>query len=200
MKKEIRKKELIKIAYDLFITKGYENTSVDEIIAKAGIAKGTYYYHFESKEQMLEEVINMMIDEGLKRAKKVVNSTLSLEEKLIFTILALQVTPEEQSVQDAIHTKENIILHKKINDKIIDTAVPLLSSIVREAKKEGLFICDDNIEERVRMTLILSNEMFDHSEINETKIFVFIDTLEKIYGAKAGSLSFIQKLIKGELK
>lgn len=200
MKKEIRKKELIKIAYNLFITKGYENTSVDEIIAKAGIAKGTYYYHFESKEQMLEEVINMMIDEGVERAKQVVNSNLKVEEKLVYTILALRVTPEEQSVQDTLHTKENIILHKKINDKIIDVAVPLLSSIVREAKKEGLFARDDNIEERVKMTLILSNEMFNHNEINDATILVFIDTLENIYGAKAGSLSFIQKLIKGELE
>lgn len=200
MKKERRKKELIKIAYNLFITKGYENTSVDEIIAKAGIAKGTYYYYFESKEQMLEEVINMMIDEGVERAKKVVNSDLELEEKLVYTILALRVTPEEQSVQDTIHTKENIILHKKINDKIIDVAVPLLSSIVKDAQKEGLFTRNDNIEERVRMTLILSNEMFDHNEINEAKISVFIDTLESIYGAKAGSLSFIRKLIKGELE
>lgn len=136
MKKEIRKKELIKTAYELFITRGYENTSIDEIIAKAGIAKGTYYYHFESKEQILEEVINMMIDEGVERAKQVVNSPLKIEEKLIFTILALQVKPEEQSVQDTIHTKENIVLHKKINDKIIDAAVPLLSSIVRDAKKK----------------------------------------------------------------
>lgn len=196
MKKEIRKKELIKIAYNLFITKGYENTSVDEIVAKAGIAKGTYYYHFESKEQMLEEVVNMMIDEGVERAKKVVNSNLKLEEKLVYTILALRVTPEEQSMQDTIHIKENIILHKKINDRVIDEAVPLLSSIVREAKQQGIFTVDNNIEERVRMTLILSNEMFDHAEITEAKVSVFIDTLESIYGAKAGSLSFIQKLIK----
>lgn len=196
MKKEIRKKELIKIAYNLFIAKGYENTSVDEIIAKARIAKGTFYYHFESKEQMLEEVINMMIDEGVKRAKQIVNSTLKSEEKLVYTILALRATPEEQSMQDSIHTKENIILHKKINDKIIDEAVPLLSSIVREAIKEGLFSRNDHIEERVKMTLILSNEMFDHNEISEAKISVFIDTLESIYGAKTGSLSFIQKLIK----
>lgn len=200
MKKEIRKKELIKIAYNLFITKGYENTSVDEIIAKAGIAKGTYYYHFESKEQILEEVINMMINEGVERAKQVVNSNLKLEEKLVYTILALRVTPEEQSVQDTIHTNENIILHKKINDKIIDEAVPLLSTIVREAVKEGLFTKDNNIEQRVRMTLILSNEMFDHNKINDANISVFIDTLESIYGAKTGSLSFIQKLIKGELE
>lgn len=196
MKKEVRKKELIKIAYELFITKGYENTSVDEIIAKAGIAKGTYYYHFESKEQMLEEVVNMMIDSGVERAKQILQSDLKIEEKLVYTILALRVSPEEQSMQDAIHEKENIILHQKINNRIIEEAVPILSKIAREAKKEGLFNLDDNIEERVRMTLILSNEMFDHVEINEKQVLVFIDTLEKIYGAKTGSLSFIKRLIK----
>lgn len=196
MKTEERKKELVKKAYELFISKGYENTSVDDIIASAGIAKGTYYYHFESKEQMLEEVVNMMIDEGVQRAKQVLQSDLNLEEKLVYTILALRVTPEEQSVQNTIHANENSILHKKINDRIIEEAVPILSKIAREAKKEGLFNCDDNIEERVRMTLILSNEMFDHKEINEKQILVFIDTLEKIYGAKTGALSFITKLIK----
>lgn len=198
MKKEIRKKEIIKTAYELFITKGYENTSVDEIIDKAGIAKGTYYYHFESKEQMLEEVIDMMINNGIERAKQIVNSDLKLEEKLVYTILALRVSPEEQSVEDAIHTKENIVLHKKINDKIIDEATPLISSIVREGKKDGIFTMDDNVEERVKMTLILSNEMFDHTEVTKESIYVFIDTLEKIYGAKKGTLFFISKLIKGE--
>ena len=48
MKKgEKRKQELLKIAYKMFLSKGYENTSVDEIIEEAGIAKGTYYYYFE---------------------------------------------------------------------------------------------------------------------------------------------------------
>lgn len=196
MKTDARKKELIKIAYDLFITKGYENTSVDEIIARAGIAKGTYYYHFESKEQLLEEVVNRMIDASVERAKQILQSNLKLEEKLVCTILALRVAPGEEKVENLIHKKENIILHKKTNDRIIEEAVPILSEIAREAKKEGLFNCDDNIEERVKMTLILSNEMFDHGEVDEKQILVFIDTLEKIYGAKTGSLSFITKLIK----
>lgn len=196
MKKETRKRQLIKKAYELFITKGYENTSVDDIIASAGIAKGTYYYHFESKEQILEEVINMMIDESVEKAKQILKTELKLEEKLVYIILALRVAPEEQTVEDTIHKKENIILHKKVNDRIIDEAVPILSELVREAKDTGLFNLDDNIEGRVRMTLILSNEMFDHKEINEKKIYVFIDTLEKIYGAKTGTLSFITQLIK----
>ena len=45
MKKgERRKQELLRIACRMFVEKGYENTSIDEIIAEAGIAKGTYYY------------------------------------------------------------------------------------------------------------------------------------------------------------
>ena len=63
MKKgEQRKQELLKLAYRMFIEKGYENTSIDEIVAKAGIAKGTYYYYFASKEATLEAVIEMMIE------------------------------------------------------------------------------------------------------------------------------------------
>lgn len=198
MKTERRKKELIKKAYELFITKGYENTSVDDIIASAGIAKGTYYYHFESKQQILEEVVNMIIDNSIERAEQILKSDLKFEEKLVYIILALKMTPEEQPMQNTIHTNENIILHKKINDKIIDRAVPILSQLVREVKNAGIFSVDDNIEERVRITLILSTELFDHNEVNENRILVFIDTLEKIYGAKTGTLSFISKLIKGE--
>ena len=53
----------------MFLTKGYDNTSIDDIIHEAQIAKGTYYYYFESKESTLEEVINMMINEEVELDK-----------------------------------------------------------------------------------------------------------------------------------
>ena len=48
-KGEKRKQELLTIAYRMFSTRGYENTSVDDIIEEAGIAKGTYYYKVTAK-------------------------------------------------------------------------------------------------------------------------------------------------------
>ena len=44
-KDEKTRQDLLQIAYKLFLEKGYENTSVDTIIAEAKIAKGTYYYY-----------------------------------------------------------------------------------------------------------------------------------------------------------
>ena len=65
-KGEKRKQELLNIAYQMFIQKGYEETSIDEIIAEAHIAKGTYYYYFPSKEDTLEAVIDIMINNEVR--------------------------------------------------------------------------------------------------------------------------------------
>lgn len=195
MKTTDRKQALVKIAYRLFVTQGYENTSVDDIIAEAAIAKGTYYYHFDSKEAILEDVVDLIIAQSVARAHEVIASHLPLEQKLVATIIALRPSFEEQPVKDAIHIPTNVILHEKVNQRILAEAVPIISQVVREAKLQGIFHCDDHIEERVRMVLILSSELFDHTQVTAASIAVFIETIEKIFGARPGTLSFITQLI-----
>lgn len=197
MKKgERRKDELIKIAYKKFLENGYEQTSVDEIIEEAQIAKGTYYYYFQSKEQMLEEVVEMMLKEGSERAAGVLGSTLSIPEKIVGVMLAYRPMADELVIQDTLNQPENILLHDRINKKLVADAVPLISEIVREGIRQKVFECEQ-IEERVKMILIISSRIFDDGDFTNNDVTAFIDMAEKSFGAKPGTMGFIRELIGG---
>ncbi len=196
MKKgEKRKLELLQIAYRMFIARGYENTSVDEIIEEAGIAKGTYYYYFESKEQMLEEVIGMMIDQETDAARQVLQAPIPVPQKIVGIIASLRPTQEEQPIEGALMRPENTLMHSKIKRRLIETVVPLLSEAVEQGIAEGIFSCD-NIPERVRMLLVISSDIFDEGRFSERDVAVFIDMTEKLLGASAGTMGFIRALIR----
>ena len=64
------RRELAAAAMELFATKGYEATTVDEIAAAAGVARRTFFRHFRSKE----EAIFPDHDDTLVRAEAVLNA------------------------------------------------------------------------------------------------------------------------------
>ena len=200
MKKgERRKQDLLNIAYRMFIEKGYENTSVDDIIIEAGIAKGTYYYYFESKEATLEAVIEMMIEKAEIVAKAALMNPVSIPQKLASVVYAFQPNKDEVVITDVLERKENIVMHDKIGKKIVEVAVPILSDIVREGIAQGIFACT-NVEERVKMLLIMSQNMFDYGAYSNKDIEVYVDMLEKSLGAKEGTMSFISEfLLEGQV-
>lgn len=81
------KRKIFEISMNLFATKGYDATSIEEITSVVGVAKGTLYYHFSSKE----EIFNFLIEEGMKLLQnsmtiKVENCS-SLREKLKAVLL-----------------------------------------------------------------------------------------------------------------
>ena len=91
-------------------------------------------------------------------------------------------------------------MHDKIRKKLIGVLVPLLSETVKEGADEGIFSCD-NIPERVRMLLIVSNDLFNEHAFSARDISVFIDLTEKLLGAETGTMSFVYDLIdKGNME
>lgn len=189
-----RKKVLLQIAYRMFIEKGYDNTSIDEIIAEAGIAKGTYYYHFPSKEATLEAVIEMMISEEAERAKEVISAPIPVPQKIVAVIMTMRPQQEESGIANTLERSENIVMHEKANSRLLDVTTPILTEVVKEGISQGIFDCT-NIEERVKMILFMCQRMFDSSSFNERDIEVFIDMVEKTLGAQAGTMGFIKELI-----
>lgn len=67
-KKDITQKQILAAASVLFSEKGYDNTSIDDIAAKANVAKGTLYYHFDSKESVVVALREDSFSEMLQTA------------------------------------------------------------------------------------------------------------------------------------
>lgn len=191
-----RKDEFLSVAYNLFITKGYDNTSVDEIIEKVNIAKGTFYYYFTSKEEMLDEVINKMINEEIIEAKKVVLMPIPIEQKVVGIVTSLRPKSNELNIVETLNNDNNIKMHMKYNKRIIDEATIILKDVVLEGIDKGVFNCT-NIEERIKLLLKMSNDTFDDNNFTNKDVEVYIDMVEKLLGANPGTMSFISALIGG---
>ncbi|HTY47115.1 MAG TPA: TetR/AcrR family transcriptional regulator, partial [Methanomassiliicoccales archaeon] len=83
MKSNDRRNEFIQAAEELFNEKGYENTSVDDIVGKVGVAKGLFYYYFDTKDNLLEELVVRFVDETRKNVQEIMATEgLSALEKL----------------------------------------------------------------------------------------------------------------------
>ena len=76
-KKRKKESELFSAAYELFTTKGMHNTAIDDIVKKAGVAKGTFYLYFKDKY----DILNMLI---LQKSTGVIREALEETEKKSF--------------------------------------------------------------------------------------------------------------------
>lgn len=79
------KRKIFETSMDLFAKKGYDATSIEEITAVVGVAKGTLYYHFSSKE----EIFNFLVEEGMNLLKNSIEIKTSKLETSIDKIKAV---------------------------------------------------------------------------------------------------------------
>ena len=63
MLKKNRREDILKAAIGIFSHKGYHDTSISDIIKKAGIARGTFYLYFETKRQIFDSILNTFLIE-----------------------------------------------------------------------------------------------------------------------------------------
>lgn len=81
--KEVRKDQILMTALELFGSKGYQNTSISDITQKANLSKGSLYNYFESKEELLNEVVVFAFKDTTEVGEEVLNmADLSSDELL----------------------------------------------------------------------------------------------------------------------
>ena len=138
---EERRQELIDTAMRLFLEKGYEQTSVSDIVKEINVAQGTFYYHFKSKTDILEAVGEKFIDKIINKIQHIANrKRIDEAERLddIIDYFSLFYNANKEIV-NYIHSESNIVLHQKLGRKTLTKLLPILTKVIEEGVEKGRF-------------------------------------------------------------
>lgn len=146
-KAEERRREIISASRDLFLEKGYENTSLQDIMTKLQIAKGTTYHYFKSKEELLEAVIGDMVNEyiaGLEKALNGVQGNALNKIQILFS--AGKVDQNQPKTIENLHRRDNIEMHVRLLALTLTRLAPLYARVISQGCEEGLFKTEHPLE------------------------------------------------------
>lgn len=206
----VRYNEILDCAQDLFFSWGYEATSIQTIIDEVGIAKGTFYHYFHSKEELLDGVIERMLYQTLEAVTPVMeDEQLNSLEKFNYFVnyignWKLENKTFFKEVMLAYNREENALFREKLKLASIRTTVPLLGQIIRQGIMEGEFEADDPelvAEIIIEMGQPLSRTFAelinsggwsgDRLESIRKRVRGYHTAVERVLHAKPGSLQLI---------
>jgi AcrR family transcriptional regulator len=127
----------------LFHSKGFSETSIQDIVNALGATKGTFYYYFASKEQLLMEIHSQYINELLAEQQQIVSdSAKSCKEKLLenMELLIRQIKTHGHQARVFIRemqnlSEENVLIIKEKREEFRVN----LETIIREGVAAGEF-------------------------------------------------------------
>ncbi len=197
-----KKEQILDMTFSLFLEKGYDNTSISDILSKLDIARGTLYYHFESKEAIMDAIIERTAKKIVEEAKGIVlQKGLSVHEKifLLFYESSMRRLSGGELMIDYLNQPQNALFHEKSNRAFIQKISPILGDIISEGVKEGIF---DNAFPYESAELILAMIMgfmdvpYENTNGNdlERRMESLLYNMERMLGAKEGSFAKLKEL------
>lgn len=191
-----RKNEILDVAEVLFNEQGYDRTSTNDILKKIGIARGTLYHHFESKEAIMDGIIDRYNQKVIEAAQSIAGKKeIPVIERLLMAITSLNVSGTvSEELMTQIHKPQNALMHQKIQKVLIIEITPIFTSIIQDGIEENLFHTDYPYES-VEMLLVYATTIFDEGTIELSKeeqlqrMTAFAFNAERLLGTRQGAIS-----------
>lgn len=206
----VRRNEILDAAQRLVYTKGYEQMTIQDILDDLQISKGAFYHYFDSKQALLEALIERMGEEVEQLLIPIVRDPhLPVLEKLrrFFPALSGWKTARKTfflSLLRVWYDDDNAIVRQKARALAVKRISPLLTEIICQGIQEGILTTayPDKVGEVVAFLvldlsdtvagLILSWEPGQDVYLRvERTVAAYTDTLERALGAPTGSLPLI---------
>lgn len=140
-----RKREFVESALDLFHRKGYEHTTINDIVGAMGLSKGAFYHYFESKEDVIVSMAKMFSGEAVGVIRSVLDrADLSALEKLNTAILSLNELKARErqrrsQFKSVVNSADNLKLRDSVSRSIREHTVPLFRELIEAGVEEGVF-------------------------------------------------------------
>jgi len=141
-----KRNAILDAAQKLIYTKGYEQMSIQDILAALQISKGAFYHYFSSKQAVLDGLVERTTEQWLQTMQPVVqDSTLTAIEKLNrYTAASAQVKTSQKSFLVALlriwHDDHNALFRQKQEAASLARAMPLVAGIIQQGVAEGVFV------------------------------------------------------------
>ena len=210
---DVRKQEFLDVAQRLFYEQGYDQTSVESIIAAVGVSKGTFYHYFKSKEDLLDALAERVARQGLEQLHSIVEDlNMNALEKINWYFAGSRGSEKKgeeiaKTVLRVIYEDENILLRHKTRVRSMELVVPELGKIIAQGVQEGIF----NVpcpERTAEMILMLGGEMKDvyarlfldldekpeNTALANQLIDQYEDAIARMLAAPEGSIRFHEQL------
>jgi AcrR family transcriptional regulator len=213
----VRREAFIDVAQRLMQTKGYEQMSIQDLIDELDASRGAFYHYFDSKQALLEGVVDRIVDAALLAVEPVADdpalgATAKLER--VFSTIGRWKTERKPLMLALLQvwmSDHNAILREKTRRRSVDRLAPLLSRIVQQGVDEGAFTSSSPVETaRVLVTLLEgfqdgAVEMFIRNQAGDIPLEVvertfnsYTEAFERILGVTHGSMHLVDEATLNE--
>lgn len=198
--KQVKYDQILDALQKLMQTKNINTISVSEIAQTAGIAKGSIYYYFSSKDAIFDALMERNYEQPLKTAKRLAQQTdIPPFTRMAMIFQACRFSSNEYLKSESTTstgTQERAFLHQKYMNHLITELKPVLSQIIRDGISRGdiSFGDPDSLAEIVLiiLTVKVDNTLVPSTaEEREKTIAALVALLEKGTDNPPGSLNFL---------
>ena len=130
---------ILSSARTLFSEKGYDETPVEEICALAGVAKGTFFYHFESKQYIVRYIMALQLKEFSDKLREQMETFKDAVSKVEYYFSALIESDVGSETRTYFKGKPAEWFKTVMNEERMSALYPLLEEVVDEGIDEGFF-------------------------------------------------------------
>ena len=162
------KSNIVSAAWELFYRFGYENTTIDDIVHRAHVSKGSFYYYFSTKADLLES-LSYLFDRKYEELMETMPSDLKPVEKLLLLNRELLIMIENTVPVSLLSQLFVSQLSAKGERHLLNperSYFKVIRQVVLEGKEEGIFLDELTVNDITR-----SYAMFERALLYDWCIF-----------------------------